>query len=55
MSGFFDVSIETHFCAAHALREYKSATEPTHGHNFKVVITVTGQKLDRATFWSSSR
>ena len=48
MSGFFDVSIETHFCAAHALREYKGNTEPTHGHNFRVIVTVTGNHLDRA-------
>jgi len=45
---FFDVTIETHFCAAHALREYKGQTEPTHGHNFKVLVTVTGKKVDRA-------
>jgi 6-pyruvoyltetrahydropterin/6-carboxytetrahydropterin synthase len=48
MPGYFDVSIETHFCAAHALREYKGTTEPTHGHNFKVIITVTAQAIDRA-------
>ncbi|MCK6473883.1 MAG: 6-carboxytetrahydropterin synthase [Planctomycetes bacterium] len=44
----YDVIIETHFCAAHALREYKGATEPTHGHNFQVVVTVTGDKVDAA-------
>lgn len=44
----YDVIIETHFCAAHALREYKGATEPTHGHNFQVVVTVTGEKVDAA-------
>jgi 6-pyruvoyltetrahydropterin/6-carboxytetrahydropterin synthase len=48
MAGYFDVSIETHFCAAHALRDYKGTTEPTHGHNFKVIVTVTGQKVDPA-------
>ncbi len=45
---FFDVSIETHFCAAHALRNYKGSTEPTHGHNFRVIVTVTGRKVDKA-------
>lgn len=44
----YDVIIETHFCAAHALREYKGATEPTHGHNFQVVVTVTGEQVDAA-------
>ena len=48
MAGIFEVSIETHFCAAHALREYKGATEPVHGHNFKVIVTVSGKKVDRA-------
>jgi len=48
MAGFFDVSIETHFCAAHALRDYKGATEPTHGHNFRVIVTVTGECVDKA-------
>ncbi|MCZ7647966.1 MAG: 6-carboxytetrahydropterin synthase [Planctomycetota bacterium] len=45
---YYDVTIETHFCAAHALREYKGATEPVHGHNFKVFVTVTGKRVDRA-------
>jgi len=44
----FQVTIETHFCAAHALRHYKGRTEPTHGHNFKVLVTVMGKKVDRA-------
>ena len=48
MSSYFDVSIETHFCAAHALRDYKGATEPIHGHNFKVIVTVTGERVDKA-------
>ena len=48
MSAYFDVSIETHFCAAHALRDYKGAIEPVHGHNFNVVVTVRGEKVDKA-------
>jgi len=48
MPAHYDVSIETHFCAAHALRDYKGTTEPTHGHNFKVIVTVTGSEVDRA-------
>lgn len=43
-----EVSYETHFCAAHALRHYKGATEPTHGHNFRAIVTVAGKKVDRA-------
>lgn len=48
MPGIFDVSIETHFCAAHALRDYKGQTEPTHGHNFRVIVTVSAEQIDRA-------
>ena len=48
MPGIFDVSIETHFCAAHALRDYKGQTEPTHGHNFRVIVTVSAESVDRA-------
>jgi 6-pyruvoyltetrahydropterin/6-carboxytetrahydropterin synthase len=48
MPGIFEVSIQTHFCAAHALRDYKGATEPTHGHNFHVTVTVWGEQLDKA-------
>jgi 6-pyruvoyltetrahydropterin/6-carboxytetrahydropterin synthase len=48
MPGRFEVSYETHFCSAHALRDYKGTTEPTHGHNFRVIVTVSGSKIDRA-------
>lgn len=48
MAGRFEVSYETHFCSAHALRDYKGETEPTHGHNFRVIVTVKGKQVDRA-------
>jgi len=48
MPGRFEVSYETHFCSAHALRDYKGTTEPTHGHNFRVIVTVSGAKIDKA-------
>jgi 6-pyruvoyltetrahydropterin/6-carboxytetrahydropterin synthase len=48
MAGVFEVKYETDFCAAHALRDYKGSTEPVHGHNFHVVVTVAGRKLDKA-------
>ena len=44
----FEVTIQTHFCAAHALRDYKGSTEPTHGHNFSVDVTVSGPKVDKS-------
>jgi 6-pyruvoyltetrahydropterin/6-carboxytetrahydropterin synthase len=48
VAGRIEVKIEAHFCAAHALRHYKGGTEPTHGHNFKVIVSVAGEKLDSA-------
>ncbi len=47
MAGVFDVTVETVFCAAHALRDYNGRTEPTHGHNFRVIVTVTARSLNR--------
>jgi 6-pyruvoyltetrahydropterin/6-carboxytetrahydropterin synthase len=42
----FEVSVEQSFAAGHALRNYKGACENVHGHNFKVLVTVEGEKLD---------
>ncbi|MFH0938551.1 MAG: 6-carboxytetrahydropterin synthase [Planctomycetota bacterium] len=48
LSARFDVCMETRFRAAHALRDYHGAIERTHSHHFRVVVTVTGGKLNRA-------
>jgi 6-pyruvoyltetrahydropterin/6-carboxytetrahydropterin synthase len=42
----FEVSIDYSFAAGHALRNYKGKCENTHGHNYKVRVTVEGEKLD---------
>lgn len=42
----FEVSVEYTFAAGHALRDYKGKSENVHGHNYKVRVTVEGQKLD---------
>ncbi len=44
----FEVSVEQTFAAGHALRNYKGSCENVHGHNFKVQVTIEGQKLDDA-------
>jgi len=44
----FEVSIDYSFAAGHALRNYKGKCENTHGHNYKVRVTVQGEKLDSA-------
>ena len=47
----FSIEVTTTFCAAHALRLPASgatpaSTEPLHGHNFNVTVTLSCQKLD---------
>ena len=44
----YQVSIETHFSAAHRLRNYKGLCENLHGHNWKVETIVCSEKLDNA-------
>ena len=43
----YEISVESHFSAAHRLRGYKGKCENIHGHNWKVEITFSGQKLDK--------
>ena len=43
----YQVIIEDGFSSAHALRHYHGATEPLHGHNFKVQIVVEGKRLQK--------
>jgi 6-pyruvoyltetrahydropterin/6-carboxytetrahydropterin synthase len=42
----FEVSVEQTFSAGHALRDYKGKCENVHGHNFKVQVTIEGERLD---------
>ena len=42
----FEVSVEQTFAAGHALRNYKGACENVHGHNYRVLVTIQGSKLD---------
>jgi 6-pyruvoyltetrahydropterin/6-carboxytetrahydropterin synthase len=44
----FEVSVEHSFAAGHALRNYKGKCENVHGHNYKVELRVTGERLDQA-------
>jgi 6-pyruvoyltetrahydropterin/6-carboxytetrahydropterin synthase len=43
----FEVTVEQTFAAGHALREYKGKCENVHGHNYRVQITVSGDRLNR--------
>jgi len=42
----FEVSIEHTFAAGHSLRHYKGKCENVHGHNYRVQVTLRGEKLD---------
>ncbi len=42
----FEVSVEKSFAAGHALRGYRGKCENVHGHNYKVRVTLTGERLD---------
>lgn len=43
----FEVTVEQTFSAGHSLREYKGKCENVHGHNYRVQVTVEGEKLNR--------
>lgn len=42
----FEVSVEYTFAAGHALRHYKGKCENVHGHNYRIQITVEGERLN---------
>jgi 6-pyruvoyltetrahydropterin/6-carboxytetrahydropterin synthase len=42
----FQIRTTRCFSAAHALRLYDQSTEPVHGHNWKVEVTVQSPELD---------
>jgi len=42
----FEVSVEHTFAAGHALRNYRGKCENVHGHNYRVQVTLRGEKLD---------
>lgn len=41
----YRIAVQTTFCAAHALT-ISGATEPVHGHNWRVTATIEGSELD---------
>jgi 6-pyruvoyltetrahydropterin/6-carboxytetrahydropterin synthase len=42
----FEVAVDQTFAAGHALRNYKGKCENLHGHNFRVQVTIEGERLD---------
>lgn len=42
----YELTIETQFSAAHQLRGYKGRCEKLHGHNWRVQVSVSSERLD---------
>ncbi len=42
----YELMIESQFSAAHQLRGYKGKCEGLHGHNWRVQVTVSSDRLD---------
>lgn len=42
----YEISVETDFDAAHALRGYQGKCENIHGHRFRVAVTIRAAKLN---------
>jgi 6-pyruvoyltetrahydropterin/6-carboxytetrahydropterin synthase len=44
----YEITSESHFCAAHSLRSYNGPCENLHGHNWHVKATVKCEELDKS-------
>jgi 6-pyruvoyltetrahydropterin/6-carboxytetrahydropterin synthase len=42
----YDLMIESQFSAAHQLRGYKGKCEDLHGHNWRVQVNISSEKLN---------
>ena len=42
----FDLTIESQFSSAHQLRGYKGKCESLHGHNWRVQVTISSDRLN---------
>ena len=42
----YEVSVRSHFDAAHYLRGYEGKCESLHGHRFEVVVNLRAEKVD---------
>jgi 6-pyruvoyltetrahydropterin/6-carboxytetrahydropterin synthase len=46
----YEISVKTHFSAAHHLRGYRGTCADIHGHNWEVEVFIRGERLDRDGF-----
>jgi 6-pyruvoyltetrahydropterin/6-carboxytetrahydropterin synthase len=42
----YELTVRTHFDAAHSLVDYPGACARLHGHTFKIDVVIKGEKLD---------
>jgi len=42
----YELMVESKFAAAHQLRGYQGKCEKLHGHNWRVTVAVTAERLD---------
>jgi 6-pyruvoyltetrahydropterin/6-carboxytetrahydropterin synthase len=42
----YELMVESHFSSAHQLRGYKGKCEAMHGHNWRVQVSVSADKLN---------
>jgi len=42
----YEATVEKTFCASHALKMPGGGSEPMHGHNWKVEVTIAARGLD---------
>ena len=43
----YTIKVQSHFSAAHNLRGYQGRCEKLHGHNWKVEVEITAEKLNK--------
>ena len=43
----FEITVEKTFAAGHYLRGYRGKCEKPHGHNYRVKLTLRGERLDQ--------
>jgi len=44
----FEITVEAGFSSGHYLRNYRGKCENPHGHNYRVLVTLAGEELDKA-------
>jgi len=44
----YELKVITQFAAAHQLREFRGKCERLHGHNWRIEVILTGEKLNNA-------